>query len=470
MKSIDVTVKGVKETTRDRRGFLFILGFPILLIVLFAFAFGSGSFLTGGSLPHNVVVVNEDVGVKVATNNTTKNINYGNNFIQVLTNATSENSSTHLFTLNNASAAKADDMLKSRNIDAIITIPKNFSAAFVTMVNNSTRIAIESSVGQQQLASASNLTPVFDPVTGTFVTPSPTAASSVLIPANVTLPAAGNTTSSLIIQGDAGYMNYATTQGLVMAILGQYKDNVRSNATALAAPGTGNGLFTDYIPLETVPIAGTQSFTLFDYLIPGLIVFALLMQTGLIAGSLAREVESGALNRLKLSKVRAVDLLFGTFVTWTLVALAQVIILIAIAIALGYHYQGGVSGLSFALIIGVIAAMASISLALLVAAFTKNEMQAISLGIMIASPLAFLAGAFMPLPRQELGTLGDHIYQVYDVVPWTHAVSSLRAVLTYGTGLTPNVLFEMSWLIGLTAVLFIVGVVTYRQVRLTPEK
>lgn len=203
MKSIDVTVKGLKETTRDRRGFLFILGFPILLIALFAFAFGSGSFLTGGSLPHNIVVVNEDAGVKLVANNTTKSVNYGNNFIQVLTNATSENSSTHLFTLNNASAAKADDMLKSRNIDAIITIPNNFSAAFVTMVNNSTRIAIESSVGQQQLASTSNLTPVFDPVTGTFITPSPTATTSVLIPANVTLPAAGNTTSSLIIQGDA---------------------------------------------------------------------------------------------------------------------------------------------------------------------------------------------------------------------------------------------------------------------------
>jgi ABC-2 type transport system permease protein len=322
------------------------------------------------------------------------------------------------------------------------------------MVNNSTRIAIESSVGQQELASASN----------------PTAASSVLIPANVTLPAAGNTTSSLIIQGDAGYMNYATAQGLVMTILEQYKDSVRSNATALAAPGTGNGLFTDYIPLESVPIAGTQSFTLFDYLIPGLIVFALLMQTGLIAGSLAREVESGALNRLKLSKVGAFDLLFGTFTTWTIVGVAQVIILIAIAIAFGYHYQGGVIGLSLALFIGVIAAMASISLALLVAAFTKNEMQAISLGIMIASPLAFMAGAFMPLPRQELGTLGGQVYQVYDVIPWTHAVSSLRAVLTYGTGLAPNVLLGMSWLIGLTAVLFIVGVVTYRQVRLTPEK
>jgi len=462
MKSIDVAVKGVKETIRDRRGFTFIIGFPILLIVLFAFAFGSGSFLSGGSLPHEVVVVNEDVGVNVATNNTTHYINYGNNFIQVLANATSENSSTHLFKIDSASAEKADDMLKSREIDAMITIPENFSSAFVTMVNNSTRTAIESSVGQQAIANATSIA---------AANAAGLSGSSVSVPgANVVLPTAGNTTSSLMIQGDSGYMNYATAQGLVMTILDQYKDSVRSNATALAAPGTGNGLFTDYIPLETVPIAGTQAFTLFDYLIPGLIVFALLMQTGLIAGSLAREVESGALNRLKLSNVRAFDLLFGTFVTWTLVAVAQVIILIAIAIALGYHYQGGVSGLSLALIIGVIAAMASISLALLVAAFTKNEMQAISLGIMIASPIAFLAGAFMPLPRQELGTLGGQVYQVYDVVPWTHAVSSLRAVLTYGTGLTPDVLLQMSWLIGLTAVLFIVGVVTYRQVRLTPEK
>ena len=462
MKSIDVAVKGVKETTRDRRGFLFIIGFPILLIALFAFAFGSGSFLSGGSLPHEVVVVNQDVGVNVATNNTTHYINYGNNFIQVLANATSENSSTHLFKIDNTSAENADDMLKSREIDAIITIPENFSSAFVTMVNNSTRTAIEASVGQQAIANSTSIA---------AASAAGLSGSSASVPgANVVLPKAGNTTSSLMIQGDSGYVNYATAQGLVSTILDQYKDSVRSNATALAGPGTGNSLLTDYIPLETVPIAGTQSFTLFDYLIPGLIVFALLMQTGLVAGSLAREVESGALNRLKLSKVRAFDLLFGTFVTWTLIALAQVIILIAIAIAFGYHYQGGVSGLSLALIIGVIAAMASISLALLVAAFTQNEMQAISLGIMIASPMAFLAGAFMPLPQQVLGTVGGQVYQIYDLIPWTHAVSSLRAVLTYGTGLTPAVLFQMSWLIGLTAVLFVVGVLTYRHVRLTPEK
>ncbi len=72
----------------------------------------------------------------------------------------------------------------------------------------------------------------------------------------------------------------------------------------------------------------------------------------------------------------------------------------------------------------------------------------------------------MPLPRQVLGELAGRTYQVYDILPWTHAVIALRSVLTYGTGLSPDVVFQMTWLIVLTAVLFVVGVVTYSLVRL----
>ncbi|MGZ4905095.1 MAG: hypothetical protein ACXV5I_09820, partial [Halobacteriota archaeon] len=50
MKFIQIASKGIREALRDRRGFVFILGLPILLIVLFSFAFGSGTFLSGGSL------------------------------------------------------------------------------------------------------------------------------------------------------------------------------------------------------------------------------------------------------------------------------------------------------------------------------------------------------------------------------------------------------------------------------------
>ncbi|MGZ4947075.1 MAG: hypothetical protein ACXV5N_11915, partial [Halobacteriota archaeon] len=88
IKSIDVTVKGVREILRDSRGFALLLGFPVLLIVLFSFAFGSGTFLSGGSIPHEVVVINNDAGVTLTVNNTTQYSNYGASFTGALANAT----------------------------------------------------------------------------------------------------------------------------------------------------------------------------------------------------------------------------------------------------------------------------------------------------------------------------------------------------------------------------------------------
>jgi ABC-2 type transport system permease protein len=218
------------------------------------------------------------------------------------------------------------------------------------------------------------------------------------------------------------------------------------------------------------PIPGTQSFSLFDYLVPGLIVFALLLQISVVAGNTVREIETRTLDRIKLSKARSFDLLFGTFLTWSIITVVQVLILIAVAIALGYHHQGDFTSLGLAALIGVIAGMASISLALIVASFTTNERQAVTLCGMLSMPLGFMAGAFIPLPRQVLGTFGGHTYQIYDLLPWTHAISALRSVLTYGTGLSADVVFEMSWLIVLTAILFVIGVMTYARTRLKAER
>jgi hypothetical protein len=58
----------------------------------------------------------------------------------------------------------------------------------------------------------------------------------------------------------------------------------------------------------------------------------------------------------------------------------------------------------------------------------------------------------------------------WDILPWTQAVSALRSVLTYGRGLSGDVIFEMYWLIILTAILFAVGVFTYSFLWLKAEK
>jgi ABC-2 type transport system permease protein len=450
LKFADIFRKGLTETLRDRRQFIFLIGFPVVLIAIFAFAFGSGSFLSGGSLPHEIVVINNDAGVRLVANNTTQYTNYGADFRGVLQNATAQNSTEHLFSLSNVNQARAEDLLKSRGIDALVIIPKNFSAGITTMVNNSTRVAITSSLGQQVLAGAGNA--------------NPGAGASVV------LPQARNLSSQLIVEGDSGYVNFLGSQGLISAIFDQYKNDVKTQAMTAASSGQTQGLFNDSTPIQIQPITGTQSFSFFDYMAPGLIVFALLLQINVVVASLLRDVEKGTLDRLKLSRVSSFDLLFGTFSLWTVITVGQVLVLLAIAIFLGYHYQGGLSSLALGLLIGVIAGMASISLALIIASFATNERQAASLAAMLSMPLGFLAGAFTPLPRQVLVEYGGHTYQLYDLLPWTWAIAALRSILTYGSGLSADVVLDMIWLIALAAMLFVVGVVIYASTRLQAER
>ena len=448
--SIDVALKGLRENLRDRRGLLFLTALPLLLIIVFSFVFGSGQFLSGGSLPHEVVVVNNDVGIVTAANNTTRYVNYGSNFTKVLENATAENSTTHLFHLNNVSEDKADDLLKSGGIDAVFIIPKNFSLALTTMVNNSTRTAITSSVGQKTIATAGNASSGFG-----AATPG----------ASVALPKAGNTTATILAHGDGSSLNFFSAEGLAAQILVQYTNGIQENASARAAPG-GDSIFESYVSVGSLPVAGTESATAFDGVVPGLIVFSLLLQISVVSSSLVRDNETGMLDRLKLSKIRSFDLLSGTFLTWAVITIAQVLLLVGVAVARGYNYQGGAGALGLAVLIGVIAGMASIALALIVASFARNDTQAMLLGAMIATPLGFMAGAFIPIPRQVLGEFAGRTYTVYEVLPWTWAVSALRSVLTYGSGLSSNVVYDLAWLILLTAILFFIGVAIYSRAKL----
>jgi hypothetical protein len=92
VKFISIRATGMRETLRDRKGFVLLLGLPERLTDLFAFAFGSGAFLSGGSLPHEVIIINNHACVSFAVNNTAQYVNYGTNFAGVLENATAENS------------------------------------------------------------------------------------------------------------------------------------------------------------------------------------------------------------------------------------------------------------------------------------------------------------------------------------------------------------------------------------------
>jgi ABC-2 type transport system permease protein len=416
MKFISIAVKDFKELIRDRRGLFFILLFPIFFMMIFGFAFGG---MGDNNTPHNIAVVNLDQGT---INSTGSNVNFGNNLTAELQDQNyPQNNDVKLFNVTTTTDSNAKDLLRTRTVDAELVIPANFSDSVQSLINNT----IQSSTGQTSSASTST----------------------------------NKITSTLTISGDTSYIGFGVAQGTLIGFLSQYQQGVVTAITG-AQP-------VQYINTSVQSVAGTTSFTEFDFLAPGMMVFAILLLATTVAAILTREVESGTLLRLKLSKMRSFDLLFGGLIPWSLVAGAQVVILLVVAIILGLKWQGSVYSILLAIFVGIIAGIASISLAMIIASFAKNDRQAANLGTLIVVPTTFLTGSFFPLPAEYINIFG-HSFQIYGILPWTHTLTALRSVLVYGSGwsvVSSDVIISAV----LTLILFVIGVFLFSKTRLGAE-
>ena len=442
MKFVNIAAKGIKEIVRDKKGLALLIVFPMAFMFVFGFAFGSTNT---ANEPMDIVVLNYDTGTTLYYQNSSVPVNFGDNFTSLLKDLKYEDNVTHLFNVHNVSEEKANDMLMKREIACILIIPENFSNAIRAMINETIRTEITSNIGEM--------------IIGMNVTEWNTTNGTADFPANYALPEVENVTAEIVIEGDTGYIDFGRGQSVLIKVFEEYKNEIKRNAKESVS-------YYDFAQSRIKPISGTESFTIFDYQAPGIIVFALLMMVPAVAGTLAKECEKGTLERLKLSKMSSFDLLFGTLIPWSLIAIIQVIILFLVALLMGFHWQGGNLSIILAVGIGIIGGIASISLGLLVAAFVKSEKHATTLSPIIAVPMSFLVGAFFPLPKAVIGYINGKSFQVYDVLPWAHTVNALRSVLTFGSYDISYYIIMMSIL---TAILFITGVVCFAKNRLKAE-
>jgi ABC-2 type transport system permease protein len=423
MKFISIAKKDLKELIRDRRGLMMILLFPMFFMLVFGFAFGG---MGQGNEPHNIAVVNYDTGSTMP--GTGEQVNFGNNLTKVLEDSKYQDSDVHLFNVTQTTGEDADKKLKTRDVDAELIIPPNFSQSMVALITSTI---------QQQ-----------------------TASSTVTAPQT-------NQTSTIIIRGDTSYIGFGVSQGILTGVMEQYQDKMTTEIQK-ALLGTSGVDANSYLQSKVEGIPGTGTFTSFDFLAPGMIVFAILLLTNTVAAGLTREVEKGTLTRLKLSKMTSFDLLFGGMLPWSLIAAAQVVILLAVAILIGFHWQGGLNSLLLAVLVGVIGGIASIALGMIIAAFARNDRQAASLGTLISVPTTFLVGAFFPLPQMTIANFWGQPFQLYDILPWTHVLNALRSTLTYGGGWS-DISYQVGWAVLLTIILFTIGLGLFSKNRLRAE-
>jgi ABC-2 type transport system permease protein len=216
------------------------------------------------------------------------------------------------------------------------------------------------------------------------------------------------------------------------------------------------------VELVEIPLGTSAARTEFENYVPGLLVLAVVLMVFQAAMTPAREIESGALKRLRLTRLTAFDYLGGTSLWLALVSVLAVLVTFGTAVAFGFRSQGP---LWLAILVVTLTSFSIIGIGLVVACFSKTVSQAFVIANFPLGFLMFLTGAAFPLPRFTLFTLFGCGFAFPDLLPPTHAVVALNKIFTLGAGLG-EVTVELTALLLLTALYFGAGVWMFQRTQM----
>jgi ABC-2 type transport system permease protein len=409
MKALAVARKTLRELLRDKRTFALTLGLPVVFMGIFGIAFGGQRSVQ----TMDVDVLNHDSG------------SLGASYVSILSQInTSSTSGTHLFAIHNVSSdSQGAADVKSRTVTLFVDIPRNFTTA------------IEAARGHRSATGSGNAVSLPPPVGSSNA---PTNSSTV------------GPNATVVFTGDPGYSNYQIASQVAEGTLNGFV----KRAAGLADP----------VQISSAAVTSAQ-LTTYDFIVPGLMVFSIINMAPQVAALLARETEQRTLDRMRLTRMRVVDLLLGVTLAQIVMSILALALMFATADALGFHNQGSFAD---ALVVTFITVLCVLGAGLIIGAFSTKTQDAANIGIIVSIPASFLSGAFFPIPPVNLFTFDGTTYQLYDILPTTHAVRAMREVLTLGEGLDA-VAAELAALAILTVAFFFVGAVFYTTRRLRSE-
>lgn len=192
------------------------------------------------------------------------------------------------------------------------------------------------------------------------------------------------------------------------------------------------------------------------FIIPVSIVSGSVGGAGIAAQALVRDIESGYFTKLLLTPSSRLALVWGPMIAGALLLMGQVVLILALGLALGLDAAAGFAGLVGVLVFAFLWGMAFAGYAVFVALKTKNGAAA-EAATFAFFPLIFLSTTFVP--KEYLGA--EWLKWAATINPTTYVYDAMRALLIDGWEMRPL-------LIGLGVVLAlgtVTGVLALRQAR-----
>lgn len=448
-----VTHRMWREMKRNFFTFIMLVFLPGFMI--FVFFFGFSGVKTAGAVTYTIAVINNDNGIAeeikevlsydTGTGLTKETIEKGfaADLIQLMNTTTypGENE-VPIFNVQLVEIEEdARKLVKDREIDGFIIFPDEFSNATLAAVNNAFYI-------QEKLYIQDFINKTMYEMSGGLVyyTGPP-------------FPSSANATLEII--GDKGYLNYKIVEIIVTLFINEYAESISS---------------LNYPVEVSIDIDGidVRDYSVFDVIVPGMIIFGVLTQAGIISAYLANELQTPnrTISRLRLSLIQPWEYIAGAGVLQLIISPIQIAVLIGMSVILGFQPEGDI-------LLGFVICWLTTFFALGItfvagAIFSSPDAAGQSIGFGV-TPMAFASGAFMDVPKITLlpkifptatGALRD--FTLWDLLPSTHAINALRSVLLYDFSIT-DVLADIIAIVVLSAILLVFSIILYAKRRFTGD-
>ena len=424
-----IVKKNIKEVFRQKSTLILIILFPIVFISFFSFIFG-GSGTTNQT--YNLGIINRDKGFDdnlkgIFSNDTLIQHNrseilssgFANYFILKLGNLKYQHSPDSFFFKIQSYITESDakKSLEQRNLDALLIFDENFTDGMISAINNKYFMTYH-----------------------TWLQGVPTSINS-----------------TLLIQGDSFYQYFQNVQKIILNQMKILQDDFTGIDSVAGMPRAG------IVSSENMEVS-TTSVSSFTYMIPGFLVFGLMLTIGIVAGGLVRENENKTIERIRLARTSGWYLLLGALITQIILATFQIFLMVVTATVLGFKSQGNLVSI---IIILILTEFFILGLGLIIAGFVRKAEASDALGSIIAAPVGFVSGSFMPLPHIVLipnlipvAGGGMRGLEIWDFVPTTHAVNAIRNISLYGYSFEQN-FFSIFIITASGIILFILSVYIY---------
>ncbi|WAC58140.1 ABC transporter permease [Gordonia sp. SL306] len=207
------------------------------------------------------------------------------------------------------------------------------------------------------------------------------------------------------------------------------------------------------------PSGNTGRAAYLDYVVPGVLLITVAAAVQGTSISVAMDMTSGIIARFRTMAISRSSVLTGHVIGSLLQTLASLVVVLAVALALGFRPSGTVVEWLAALGLLTLFSVALIWLAVYLGLSAKS-VETASNTPMFLTLLPFLGSGFVPTESMPPG-----LRQFAEYQPFTPVAETLRGLLT-GTAIgTGTAVAALAWSIGIAAVCYVAALRTYDRRR-----